>query len=116
MAGFATSSIIITIIIITIIVISVSFRIMDTHVNNLSKLCCICSEAVIIGIGYSNAKTVYDYQIALATHLKIDINKDNEVSHWKISWCNFMLQWRSFRDFPSYQHEHGEPMQGITEG
>ena len=92
MAGFATSSIIITIIIITIIVISVSFRIMDTHVNNLSKLCCICSEAVIIGRGHSNAKTVYDYQIALATHLKIDINKDNEVSHWKISWCNFMLQ------------------------
>ena len=85
MTDFATSSIIIiTIIIIIMIVISVSFRIMDTHINKLSKLCHICSKTVITGGGYSNAKTVCDYQIALATYLKIDVNEDKEVSHWKI--------------------------------
>ena len=46
---------------------------MDNHINELSKLCCICSKTVITGRGYSIAKTVYDYQIALATYLKIDI-------------------------------------------
>ena len=66
------------------IVISVSFRIMDTHINKLSKLCHICSETVITNGGYSNANTVYDYQIALATYLKFDGNEDKEVSHWKI--------------------------------
>ena len=85
MTDFATSSIIIgTIIIIIVIVISVSFRIMDTHINKLSKLCHICSKTVITGGGYSNAKTVCDYQIALATYFKIDVNEDKEVSHWKI--------------------------------
>ena len=49
------------------IVISVSFRIMDTHINTLCKLCRIFSKTVITGRGYSNAKIVYDYQIALAT-------------------------------------------------
>ena len=57
---------------------------MDTRINKLSKLCHICSKTVITGGGYSNAKTVYDYQTALATYLKIDINEDKEVSHWKI--------------------------------
>ena len=66
MTDFATLSIIIIIIIIKImIVISISFRIMDTHINKLSKLCHICPKTVITGRGYSNAKTVYDYQIAL---------------------------------------------------
>ena len=63
---------------------------MDTHINKLSKPCHICSETVITGGGYSNANTVYDYQIALATYLKIDVNEDKEVSHWKM-WCNFIL-------------------------
>ena len=54
---------------------------MDTHINKLSKPCHICSETVITGGGYSNANTVYDYQIALATYLKIDVNEDKEVSH-----------------------------------
>ena len=49
------------------IVISVSFRIMDNHINTLCKLCRIFSKTVITGRGYSNAKIVYDYQIALAT-------------------------------------------------
>ena len=49
------------------IVKSVSFRIMDIHSKTLSKLCHICSKTVTIGRGYNNAKTVYDYQIALAT-------------------------------------------------
>ena len=57
---------------------------MDTHINKLSKLYHICSKTVTTGGGYSNAKTIYDYQIALATYLKIDINEDKEVSHWKI--------------------------------
>ena len=57
---------------------------MDTRINKLSKLCHICSKTVITGGGYSNAKTIYDYQIALTTYLKIDINEDKEVSHWKI--------------------------------
>ena len=66
MTDFATLSIIIIIIIIKImIVISVSFRIMDTHINKLSKLCHICPKTVITGRSYSNAKTVYDYEIAL---------------------------------------------------
>ena len=55
---------------------------MDTHIKKFSKLCHICSKTVITGGGYSNAKTVYDYQIALATYL--DVNEDKEVSHWKI--------------------------------
>ena len=55
---------------------------MDTHINKLSKLCHICSKTVITSGGYSNAKTVYDYQISLATYL--DVNEDKEVSHWKI--------------------------------
>ena len=81
----ATSSIIIiTIIIIIMIVIFVSFRIMDTHINKLSKLCHICSKTVITGGGYSNAKTVYDYQIALSAYLKSDANEDKELSHLKI--------------------------------
>ena len=63
---------------------------MDNHINELSKLCCICSKTVINGTGYSIAKTVYDHQIALATYLKIDVNEDKEVSHWKM-WCNFIL-------------------------
>ena len=46
---------------------------MDTLINKLSKLCHICSKTVITGGGYSNAKTVYDCQIALATYLKTDI-------------------------------------------
>ena len=46
---------------------------MDTHINKLSKLCHICSKTAITGGGYSNAKTVYYYQIALATYIKIDI-------------------------------------------
>ena len=54
---------------------------MDTHINKLSKPCHIYSETVITGGGYSNANTVYDYQIALATYLKIDVNEDKEVSH-----------------------------------
>ena len=54
---------------------------MDTHINKLSKLCHICSETVITNGGYSNANTVYDYQIALATYLKFDGNEDKEVSH-----------------------------------
>ena len=62
---------------------------MDTHINKLSKLFHICSKTVITG-GGSNAKTVYDYQIALATYLKIDVNEDKEVSHWKIL-CSFIL-------------------------
>ena len=53
---------------------------MDTHISKLSKLCRICSKTVITGRGYSNAKTVHDYQIALATYLKIDVNEDKEVS------------------------------------
>ena len=57
---------------------------MDTRINKLSKLCHICSKTVITGGGYSNAKTIYDYQIALTTYFKIDINEDKEVSHWKI--------------------------------
>ena len=85
MTDFATSPIIIiTIIIKIIIVISVSFRMMDTRINKLSKLCYICSKTVITGGGCSNTKTVYDHQIALATYLKIDANEDKEVSHWKI--------------------------------
>ena len=85
MTDFAIFSIIIiTIIMIIMIVISVSFRIMDTHINKLSKLCHICPKTVITGRGYSNAKTVYDYQIALATYLKVDLNEDKDVSHWKI--------------------------------
>ena len=52
------------------IVTFVSFRVMDTYINKLSKLCHICSKTMITGGGYSNAKTVYDYQIALATYLK----------------------------------------------
>ena len=56
---------------------------MDTHINKLTKLCHICSKTVITG-GGSTAKTVYDYQIALATYLKFDVNEDKEVSHWKI--------------------------------
>ena len=43
---------------------------MDAYINKLSKLCHICSKTMITGRGYSNAKTVYDYQIALATYLK----------------------------------------------
>ena len=79
MTDFATSSIItVTIITIIVIVISVSFRVMNTLINKLSKLCHICSKSVITGGGYSNAKT------ALATYLKIDVNEDKELSHWKI--------------------------------
>ena len=85
MNDFATSSIIIiTIIIIIMIVIFVSFSIMHTHINKLSRLCHICSKTVITGGGYSNAKTLYDYQKALATYLKIDANEDKDVSHLKI--------------------------------
>ena len=85
MTDFATSStIIITIIIIIMIVISVSFRIMDTHINKSSKLCQICSKTVITGGDHSDTKTVYDYQIALATYLKINVNEDKQVSHSKI--------------------------------
>ena len=74
MTDFATYSIvIITIIIITMIVLSVSFSIILTHINNLSKLCHICFKTVITGGGYSNAKTLYDYQIALVIYLKIDM-------------------------------------------
>ena len=54
---------------------------MNTHISKLCKLCHICSKTVITGKGYSNAKRVYDYQIALATYLKIDVNEDKEVSH-----------------------------------
>ena len=61
-------------------ILSVSFRIMDTHISKLSKLCRIYPKTVITGRGYSNAKTVHDYQIALATYLKIDVNEDKEVS------------------------------------
>ena len=72
MADLATSPItIITIIIIIMIVMSVSFGIMGTHIIKLSKLCHICSKAVITSGDYSNAKTIYDYQIALANYLKI---------------------------------------------
>ena len=53
---------------------------MDTHISKLSKLCRIYPKTVITGRGYSNAKTVHDYQIALATYLKIDVNEDKEVS------------------------------------
>ena len=35
---------------------------MDTHINKLSKLCHICSKTEITGTGYSNAKTVRDYE------------------------------------------------------
>ena len=56
----------------------------DTQVNKLSKLCRICPKTVITGRGYSSAKRVYDYQIALATYLKTDVNEDKEVIHWKI--------------------------------
>ena len=53
--------------------------------HQLSKLCHICSNTVITGGGYSNAKTVYNYQIALAIYLKIDVNElTSLVSHWKI--------------------------------
>ena len=57
---------------------------MNTHISKLCKLCHICSKTVITGEGYSNAKRVYDYQIALATYLKINVNEDKEVSHWEI--------------------------------
>ena len=68
MSDFATFLIInINTITIIMIVISVSFRIMDTHINTFCKLCRIFSKTVITGRGYSNAKIVYDYQIALAT-------------------------------------------------
>ena len=43
-----------------------------------------CSKTVITGGGYSNAKTVYDYQIALSAYLKSDANEDKELSHLKI--------------------------------
>ena len=50
MTDFTTSSvIIITIIIMIMVAISVSFRIMDTHINKLSKLCHICFKTVITG-------------------------------------------------------------------
>ena len=55
---------------------------MDTHIiNKLSKLCRICSKTVITSRGYSNLRTVYDYQIALATYLKIYVNEDKELGH-----------------------------------
>ena len=57
---------------------------MVAHINKLSKLCYICSKTVITSRDNSKAKTVYDYQIALETYLKIDINEDKEVSYWKI--------------------------------
>ena len=63
MTDFATCSIIIiTIIIIIMIAISVSFRIIDAHINKLPKLRHICSKTktVITGGGSSNAKTVYE--------------------------------------------------------
>ena len=85
MADFSTFLMInINIIAITAIVIFVSFRIIDTHINKLCKLCRIFSKTVITGRGYSCAKIVYDYQIALATYLKTDVNEDEEVSRWKI--------------------------------
>ena len=85
MTNFATSSIIIiTIIIIIMIVMSVSFRIIDIHINKLSKLCHIRTKTVITGGGYSNAKTVYDYQTTWATYLKIHVNENKEVSHCKM--------------------------------
>ena len=61
-------------------ILSVSFRIIDTHNSNLSILCGICSKTVITGRGYSNAKTVHDYQITLATYLKIDVNEYKDMS------------------------------------
>ena len=63
---------------------------MDNHINELSKLFRICPKTVITGRGYSIEKTVYDYQITLATYLKIDVNEGKEVSHWKM-WCNFIF-------------------------
>ena len=42
------------------IVTSVSFRVMEAHVNKLSKLCRICSSTEETGRGYSNAKTVHN--------------------------------------------------------
>ena len=85
MTVLATPSIFVTTIItLTVIVISLSFRIMDTHTNELSKLCHISYKAVITGKGYCNASTVYDYQITLATYLKIDVNENEDVSHLKI--------------------------------
>ena len=61
-------------------ILSVSFRIMDTHISKLSKLCRIYPKTVITGRGYSNAKTVHDYQITLATYLKIDVNEYKDMS------------------------------------
>ena len=66
------------------IAISVSFTIMHTHISKLSKLCHFGSKTVITGEGYSSAKTVYDYQIALATYLRIDVNEGKGVCHWKM--------------------------------
>ena len=57
---------------------------MDTHIKKFSKLYHICSKTVITGGGYSNAKAVYDYQIALAIYVQIHKNEDNEMSHSKI--------------------------------
>ena len=66
-------------------VISVLFRIMDSHINKLSKLCHICLKTVITGGGYINAKTVY-------------IGLSNSIVNLLKIWCNWRQRGESLED------------------